>query len=248
MKQWESEGLVLRTRPYGESDKLVTLFTLKEGKVAALARGARKTRSKLAAAVDLFSRGDYLLYRGKSLATIQQVSLLNNYRAIREDVPLYFCALYICELLDKVLEECHPAESIYDLALETLQILNDGTASPELVAGSFEIMLLNELGYCPSLSGCLECGREEPPFVLSPSAGGLLCPACQREEKGFHLSPGNIALMQRILARGMQGIKVVKAPPRQLVELSRVTWEFLVFTTGIKNVKSRAYLEKPPQG
>ena len=248
MKQWESEGLVLRTRPYGESDKLVTLFTLKEGKVGALARGARKTRSKLAAAVDLFSRGDYLLYRGKSLATIQQVSLLNNYRAIREDVALYFTALYICELLEKVLEEHHPVEGIYELALQTLQTLNDGSAHPELVTRSFEIMFLKELGYCPSLSGCLECGSEEPPFILSPSAGGLLCQACQQGEKGFSLSPGSIALMQRILDRGMQGIKVVKAPQKQLVELSQVTWEFMLFTTGIKNVKSRAYLEKPPQG
>lgn len=248
MKQWESEGLVLRTRPYGESDKLVTLFTLKEGKVAALARGARKTRSKLSAVVDLFSQGDYLLYRGRNLATIQQVSLLENFRAIREDVSLYFIALYICEVLEKVLEEHHPAESVYELALLTLHTLKDGHADRELVARSFEIMLLKELGYCPSLTGCLACGREEPPFILSPSAGGLLCHTCRQGEPGIHLSPGNIALMERILARGMEGVKVVKAPPKQLAELSQVTWEFLLYTTGIKNVKSRIYLEKPPKG
>lgn len=248
MRQWESEALVLRTRPYGESDKLVTLFTLEEGKVAALARGARKTRSKLAAVVDLFSRGDYLLYRGKTLATISQASLLQNYRVIREDVSLYFIALYICELLEKVLEEHHPAEGVYHLALQTLQALNEGTAERELVIRSFEIMLLKELGYCPSLSECLACGGRDLSFVLSPSAGGLLCLACRQGEKSIPISAGSIALMQRILDRGMQGIKVVKAPPKQLGEISQVTWEFLLYTTGIKNVKSRVYLEKPPQG
>ncbi len=248
MKQWESEGLVLRIRPYGESDKLVTLFTLEEGKVPALARGAKKTGSRLSGVVDSFSRGDYLLYRGRSLATIQQASLLESFPAIREDVSLYFTALYICELLEKVLEEHHPAKAVYSLALETLYALSGGDGSRELVTRGFELLLLNELGYCPSLSGCVECHGQEPPFIISPAAGGLLCPVCRGTERGISLSPGSIALLQRILGRGMKGIKVLRVPQGQLQELNPVCWEFLLYNTGINNVKSRAYLKNLPQG
>ena len=248
MKQWQSEGLVLRIRPYSESDKLVTLFTLKEGKVPALARGARKTGSKLSGAVDFFSRGDYLLYRGKSLATIQQVSLLEGFCRIREDVSLYFAALYLCELLEKVLEEHHPAASIYGLALETLYTLNGGEVPRELVIPGFELLLLRELGYAPALTECVHCRCQDPPFFLSPAAGGLLCRGCRGLEKGRALSPGSIALMQRFLERGYAGLKVVRVPSAQLTEMTRVSWDFLVYNTGIKNVKSRACLESLPQG
>lgn len=248
MKQWQSEGLVLRIRPYRESDKLVTLFTLQEGKVPALARGARKTGSKLSGVVDSFCRGDYLLYRGRSLATIQQASVLEGFNRIRGDIPLYFSALYMCELLEKVLEEHHPAPAVYSLTLEALYAFNEGEASRELVLRSFELLLLQELGYSPSLAGCVECCRQEPPFVLSPAAGGLLCRECLGKERGLNLSSGSIALMQRILTRGLPAMKVVRAPAGQLKELNRVSWEFILYNTGIKNIKSRTSLENLPRG
>ncbi len=246
MKQWQSEGLVLRIRPYSESDKLVTLFTLEGGKVPALARGARKTRSKLAGVVDSFCRGDYLLYRGKTFTTIQQATLLEGFRRLREDVPLYFSALYLCELLEKVLEEHHPAEGVYRLALKALKALNDGELPRELVVRAFELLLLKELGYSPSLTGCVECGRREGPFLLSPAAGGLLCRGCLGQERGVALSSGSIALMQRILERGLGGLKVVRVPAAQLKELRQGSWDFFLYNTGIKNVKSRACLENLP--
>ncbi len=244
MKHWESEALVLRTRAYGESDKLVTLLTLKEGKVAAIARGGRKTKSKLSAAVDSFARGDYLFYRGKSLNTIQQVSIVESFFNIRNETELYFHGLYICELLEKVLEEGHPSIEIYKIALESFYCLNAKENNTPLITRCFELNLLNSLGYCPSLENCLNCGQENSPFFFSASEGGLLCSNCRIENKSFPVSLGSIALMQRILSMGFKGIKKVKLPEISNREITRVCWDLLLYNTEIKTIKSRAFLSQ----
>ncbi len=242
MKQWKSEGLVLRVRPYAESDKMVTLFTLQEGKITAMARGARKTKSKLAAVVDMFIRSEYLLFRGRNMATVQQVSLLESFPQIRQDISLYFYVLYLCELLERVLEENHAVPEIYKLTLETLYALNEGIGDPALVVCAFKLILLKELGYCPVLEECLNCGTRQTLDHFSVSMGGVLCPVCSQSKSSISVSAASIALMRRILDNGLTGVRVVKTSLALKKELSQTLWNLISYNTGIVNIKSRKYL------
>ncbi len=242
MKQWKSEGLVLRIRPYAESDKMATLFTLHEGKITAMARGARKTKSKLAAIVDMFIRSEYLLFRGRNMATVQQVSLLESFPQIRKDISLYFYALYLCELLERVLEENHAVPEIYKLTLETLYALNEGLGDPALIVCAFELILLKELGYCPVLEECLDCGKRQALDYFSVSMGGVLCLTCSQSKSSSSISAGSIAVMRRIVNNGLAGMRVVKTSPDLKNELSQILWNLISYNTGVVNIKSRRYL------
>ncbi|HHX77046.1 MAG TPA: DNA repair protein RecO [Firmicutes bacterium] len=245
IKNWQSEAFVLWTKPYGEADKLVVLFTRRKGKVAAVARGARKAKSKLAGIVDMFVTGDYLLYQGKSLAIIRQAALLAEYSRLRESFEHYSHGVYLCELVNQVLEEACPAEALYDLMLMAFKALNRADSDPVLITRGFELLLLKELGYSPYLKGCLACGATAPPFIFSPAAGGLLCCRCSagnKGTKGIALSQGSIALMKRILDRGLAGIGSLKAPAKVQDELNRLLWESITCNTGISGLKSKALL------
>ncbi len=241
-KNWQSEAFVLWTKPYGEADKLVALFTRSNGKVAAVAKGARKAKSKLAAIVDMFVTGDYLLYQGKSLAIIRQAALLVKYSRLRESFEHYSHGVYLCELVNRVLEEACPSAALYDLMLGTFNALNQANSDPVLITRGFELLLLKELGYCPYLEGCLACGVTSSPFSYSPAAGGLLCRRCGAGNKGIALSPGSIALMKRILDRGMAGIGSLKASLKVQDELNSLLWESITYNTGVSGLKSKTLL------
>ncbi|NLJ55982.1 MAG: DNA repair protein RecO, partial [Firmicutes bacterium] len=108
MKLLKTRALILRSRPLGERDRLLSLFTYEQGKLTAVAPGARKVKSRLAAGVDYFNCGHFLLYRGKSLFTVTQLEIEINFVQIRKNIRAYACGMYFCELVEKLLEEGEP--------------------------------------------------------------------------------------------------------------------------------------------
>ncbi|HLR70614.1 MAG TPA: DNA repair protein RecO, partial [Pseudogracilibacillus sp.] len=102
------EGIVLKTQDYGETHKLITVFTKQFGKLTAISRGANKPKSKLSAVSQAFIQGDFLIYVSKGLSTIQQGQIIQSFRHIREDIEKTAYAAYMIELTDKTLESKNP--------------------------------------------------------------------------------------------------------------------------------------------
>jgi DNA repair protein RecO (recombination protein O) len=188
---------VLRHSDWGEADRLLTLFTLEMGKVRALAKGARKPRSRKAGHLEPFTRSTLQLARGRDILLVTQADTLEAYTALRDDLLLITYAAYVIELLDRFTYEEGENRALYKLLVSTLARLDDQDASaksffsPDLVVRYYEMRLLDLLGFRPQMFQCAGCGEDIQPQdqFFSAEAGGVLCPNCGPKNAGArHIS------------------------------------------------------------
>ncbi|HEX6970844.1 MAG TPA: DNA repair protein RecO [Limnochordia bacterium] len=221
MALYKSQALVLRTRPLGEGDKVVTLFAEGVGKVAAVARGARRVRSRLLGGTQPFVHGRFLLFRGKSLDTLSQVEIVNPFRRLREDLTAMAAASYTAELVDLSVEEREPIDELFGLLLGTWHWIASGTQTP-LALRAFELRAMSVLGYRPVLAACAVCGGPlEGGAGFAPAAGGAVCRTCAREAGAGPISPVALAAMQRLAEAPFASLSRLHLPPAALAELTR---------------------------
>jgi DNA repair protein RecO (recombination protein O) len=176
---YKTEGIILRRRNIGEADSIFTVFSDREGKFDAVARGVRKPRSRMRGHLEPLTRTRMLLARGRSLDVFTQAETIAPYRFVREDLERGAAALYCAELVDRFTVEHAENPGLYDLLVALLDGLEAG--APLGVVRSFELALLSLTGYDPQLDACAVCGESLPAreTLLSPSAGGFACPACR---------------------------------------------------------------------
>jgi len=184
MGMYRVEALVLRTREFGEADRLVTLYSRERGKVRAVARGSRRPRNRLCALTQSYTHGRFLMFSGKNLDTISQCEVVNTHQRLREDLLRTSCAACCAELTSGLVGEEDPAAEVFDLLNSTFALLAAVPDDPTRLVYAFSLRLLALLGYRPSLAACVRCGAE-PPYdggpVFSAASGGLLCPRCRGE-------------------------------------------------------------------
>ena len=176
---YRDRAVVLRKVDYGEADRIFTLLTRDHGKVGAIGKAVRKTQSKLGPSLELFGHVDILLARGRGeLDVIAQVQRVPGYR-IEGSVELMAHAALIAELAERVCEDRHPIDGVYELTVSSLAELAHET-DPRRASAWFLMTALDLLGYAPQLMNCASC--EKPlsarPAPFSAEAGGFLCDSC----------------------------------------------------------------------
>lgn len=187
------EGVIIKTQNYQESHKIVTIFSGKLGKFSAIARGATKPKSRMAALTQPFILGDFLIYVNPGLSTIQQGEIINANRAIREDIERTAYASYVTELTEKVLEVKQPDSYLYKQFLLTLEWIakEEDVDIPILM---YEMKVFQKGGFAPIVDKCIHCQNKQMTLTaFSIKEGGLLC------HKHVHLDPHPINLPQAII-------------------------------------------------
>lgn len=238
------EGIVIRTRDYGESHKVVTLFTREQGKMAVMARGAKKTKSRLGAATQPFTSGWYLAYSASTgMATLSQAEIQRSRYSLRSDLSMAAVAAYITELLDRLTEEREVQPALYSLLELSLDMLEEG-ADPDILTHIFELKVLDAGGYRPRLDGCVHCRAVDRPLLFSVTLGGFLCLDCgYRDRQAFSIFPATarvLKLLQRITPDRIGEVDL-KAETR--TQLERVIRSFLDEYVG-GPLKSRDFLDR----
>jgi len=240
------EALVIRVRDLGEADKILVLLTREEGKVEAVARGARRPRNRFAAAAQLFTQVRAALFRGRSLDTLSQVEITESFRYMREDLLRTAYGTYACELMDEMVKEKQRQESAYLLLLTTLHLLNTPDLDPEPIRRAYELKLLSVLGFRPSLEQCVACGSDPGPAPVvhfAPALGGVLCPTCPSEGEVVHrVSRGTLETMKRLLAGDLRRAHVIRISGETGAELDRVLTDYITSRTE-KPIKSKKFLD-----
>lgn len=194
-----TEGVVIRTQDYGETHKIVTLFTKELGKIAAISRGANKPKSRLNAASQLFVRGHYLIYVTKGLSTIQQGEIITSYRAIQENIDKTAYAALLAELTYKLLEEKQPDLHLYNEFIATLTWLSerDDYFIPVMM---YEMKMYQKGGFAPIVDRCVHCATTKTLSYFSIQEGGLLCQRCFGiDQHSISLKPAMIRILQILL-------------------------------------------------
>lgn len=245
MKEFKTDALVLRSRPLGESDRLLTLLSRERGKISAVARGSRKTKSKLASGVDLFTHGHFVMYQGRTLATIIQQEVRERFTHLTRDPLVYSYALYFVELVDRILVEEEKNKDIFNLLAEAWNCLQE-ERDFFLLARAFELKILLLLGYNPNLNGCVTCGRKEI-NSLSLKHGGLLCVACAETEHTIPFSAGAVSLSRFLLNRSLKGSRTARGASKQKEEICRLTTGFINYHLDLRNFKTLQYINSLEQ-
>ena len=181
MTLYRDEGVVLRTQKLGEADRIITILTRRNGRVRAVAKGVRRTRSKFGATVEPFSHVDLQLYVGRSLDIVNQAESLMSYGdSLASDYPRYTAGTAVLETAERLTaEEKEPALRLFLLVVGALRALVEGEKDPSLVLDAFLLRAMSVAGYAPALEECAGCGASGPHRAFSVPAGGTVCATCR---------------------------------------------------------------------
>lgn len=181
VKLYRDEAVVLRTHKLGEADRIVTLLTWEHGQVRAVAKGVRRTTSRIGARLEPFSLVAAQLHEGRSLDLVTQVETINPYgRALAADYPLYTCATVMVETAATLTGgDGDPAPQQFLLLVGALHALATRRHAPQLVLDSYLLRALAVAGWAPSFHDCAVCGTPGPHHAFNIEAGGAVCVACR---------------------------------------------------------------------
>lgn len=204
MSLYREHGIVLRTYKLGEADRIVVFVTRGHGKVRAVAKGVRKTKSRFGSRLEPGSHVALQLYEGRELDIVTQADSVDHFRAIRDDLDRLAGAQVMLEATDQVAQEREPDARLYQLLLGALRALAGSGAA--LVVPAFLLKLLAADGVQPQVEVCASCGEDTPLIAFDPTSGGLLCGSCRR---GQSVSPEAVALLQDVLG-GRLGVALAQ--------------------------------------
>jgi DNA repair protein RecO (recombination protein O) len=202
-----TDAIVLSRFDYGEADRIMTLFTPEHGKLKAIAKGVRRTKSRLGGSLEPLAELRVALARGRTFDIVTQVEVRHAWLGLRDSLESTATAWYLAELADRSIEERHAAEALYVLLRRAYQLLDAGMAAGR-VARWYEMRLADELGVRPEVDRCVECDRVlevDEEFRWVPPLGGVLCYRC----------PGPPA---ERTALSLDALKLLKAYQRMDVE------------------------------
>ena len=178
MPLYKEQGIILRTMRLGEADRIVSVFTQGSGKVRAVAKGVRKTKSKFGGRLEPFTHVDLLLYKGRELDIVTSCETLTSFRQIREDYVRFAAGEAILEATDRVVEERERNVRQFMLLLGALRALVDGQ-DPAPIVDAYLLRTASLAGFRPHLRACASCGRPGPHQRFSVAQGGLVCDTCR---------------------------------------------------------------------
>lgn len=176
MASFTTPGIIVRKTNVGEADRIFTILTQERGKIRALAKSVRKARAKLSPWLDMFAVNDLELTEGKNFYIITGVSTFGEKRLTIDNLSRIGTMYYLCELVDRLIEEGQAMPGLFELMFETMRELKNTEISDLIVKSSFEIKLLTTLGFAPELHHDIRTGLElnpSQPMYFSTRLGGI---------------------------------------------------------------------------
>jgi DNA repair protein RecO (recombination protein O) len=234
-RSYETDAVVLRSFRFGEADRVLHLYTLDRGRIGALAKGVRKTKSRFGARLEPFSHVELLLHQGSGeLHTVTGVSLVDAHRPTREDPYRLSVGLIGAEAMLRLFVEEERNERAFEALTRFLAAVDGipagtrGRAPVDPLGLAFQLKLLWLSGYVPHLESCVECSEEEELVGYLPRSGGAVCSACAPPET-VYLSPEGFRAMHALVwspLAGAHGLGIGERGLRDTLAVVVASYEF----------------------
>lgn len=237
---FKTKGIILKRTNLGEADRIVTIFTDKFGKIKVVAKGVRKTLSKMAGHLEPFCLTSFQIAQGRNLDVITSAVVEKCFFGLRSNLEKTNVCFYMAEIVDKMVEESVPHEEIFDLLDSAFSHANE-LISPLLIS-YFEINFLSEMGFKPELYECVSCQTK----IVAGSnnfdfdRGGLVCVECG---SGRKISDQAIKVIRLFLKHDFSKIKKIQVNPELISEIQIITSYYLKHIHQ-KDMKSEKYLTR----
>lgn len=237
----KTPAITLRSRKWGEADRIVTFYTLRYGKVRGVARGARRVKSRFGSALEPFVSSDLNLFEKPhdSLYRVTQADIRESFSDLREDLTLMSGGARLVNLVTAITAEGDPCPLIFETLLSGLRALQGG-GDTLLMTVLLQIRLLGQTGFRPQMDHCAGCGtifdkkRDHSPLWFCPHSGGLVCRPCSHRYSGrcLPLSPGSRALLQHALQWMPSVLTRLKAVGQVRTELEAAMEAYITVVAG----------------
>jgi DNA repair protein RecO (recombination protein O) len=240
-RAYSTEAVVLRSIRLGEADRVLHLYTEAHGRIGAVAKGVRKTKSRFGARLEPLSHVELVLHRGRGeLQTVTGAQLVRSHREAREDYYRFSVGMIGAEAMLRLFSEEEANERAFVAVTRFLDLLDGAPHAadrPTLdpLGLAFQLKLLWLAGYLPHVSACAECGAEREPLVgYSTRAGGAVCARCAPATDALALAPDGIAGIEALLARPLADAADIGLSERTLRDALRVVTASYEFHGGFR--------------
>ena len=174
------EGIIINTKNYGDTSKIIDIFTKEYGVIGVIAKGCNSLKSNLRSVTDKLTYATFTIYLKKDkLSILSEASIINNFSNIKKDIEKISYASFLLDLTNQVYKQCED-NNLYNLLISSLIKINDNF-NPLIITNILELKYLEYLGVMPNLDGCSICGSKSV-VTLSSDKGGYLCSKCHKNE------------------------------------------------------------------
>ena len=220
---FKTEAVVLRSIRFGEADRVLHLYSADRGRLGAIAKGARRLRSRLGGRLEPLTRVQLVLHEGRGeLCTVSAADTVHPHPSLRERRPALERATQACDAVLRLLDSGEANRPAYNLLCNELALLDEEPeAASRAQALAFRAKLLLAAGFAPELAACASCGEREHLGSFSPSAGGVVCSGC--EAGSFPFEGDAHRFLVDALARPLA--EAPEAPDRALGQADRALAE-----------------------
>lgn len=230
---YKTEGIVLKSMEYEEADKIVTIYTKDYGKITAIAKGVRKTKSKFGSSLEILTHSVFLFYKGRNIDIVSQTEILESFFSTSKEVTKFAFAANCVEVVNKLTEEREINIALFNLLKEVLHYLRK-TDDPKLLTLSFKWQIMSILGYRPSLDHCCRCNKgveDQKEMYFNIKEGGLLCNNClvKDREGCVKVSIYFNKLVKKILITTLSTISSATIPEEKIKELEKITDLYIAY-------------------
>ncbi|SEF74097.1 DNA replication and repair protein RecO [Caloramator fervidus] len=224
------QGVVLKDISLGETDKIITVFTDKLGKIDIVAHGARRPKSPIASSTLPFCYSRFLVYKGKNLYTLRQSSIIESFQRIIMDLNKLAYGSYFLELIDILNEK--EVKNVYMLGvlLKTLYLLYHDDIDLDIIKLTFEYKVLSFAGFQPIVNSCIKCKRRNNLKYFSIKDGGIFCSDCVNFNNDFfELKNEEINFLNKIRNIKIEELRNIKYDRRLVENLSVIMEKYVSY-------------------
>ena len=251
-RTYRTRAVILRRRDFGEADRILTIYTPDHGKKTAIAKGIRKTSSRKAGHLELFTHTALLLAHARTWDIVTEAVTVEAFGRLRQQLDCIGYASYVCELIDCFTEEEDENQLLWDLLLRVLRELDDAaleptpTEKPAALLRWFELHLLSLTGFQPELFHCLDCGDdlEAVTNYLVLHEGGIVCPRCRaRREEGEELDVDTLKVLRYLQSQPWNVVSQLSIRPPILLRTQNILYRYLLQILE-RHLKSTEFLRR----
>ena len=245
----KADAIILHSRKYGETSKILTLYTREFGKMSAMAKGARGTRSKYLGALETFNHVSLVFYQkqGRQLQYLSDASIEHSFAGVHSQLGKMALAAVACEIIDKSEQDDQSHPELFELIVDTLTALNQCETGLRNIIRAFQIQFIALAGFAPELNACHYCGKADVDEInyLSVQHGFYSCDHCGYQDSTMRTSGYIIRLL-----RWFNSISMATAPQAKISksigeELDNILSIYLqTHIDALTNLKSVAHLKK----
>lgn len=240
---YKVEGIVIRSMDYGEGHKIISVYTREAGRMSVMARGAKKLKSRHGAITQLFTYGQFVVYKSGQMGTLNAGEIIDSHQKLREDLMKGAYAAYLAEMAEKLTGEMEPNSMLFEQLLAAFKGIEEGKP-PYAISHIMEMKMLMLSGYLPELDQCVSCGREDGEMAFSITGGGILCPSCRaRDPQAIGIGPGTLKLLRLFRQVDLRRLGQIEIKPVTETQL-KICMRGLMDTYLDARWKSRSFLDQ----